>query len=42
MNQVETAACKPNKIYYSFEKNSISQSEKKCLAFRGSLQGSGE
>jgi hypothetical protein len=37
MNQLRSEACKSNKIYYSFEKNSISQSEKKCLAFRGDL-----
>jgi AbrB family looped-hinge helix DNA binding protein len=37
MNQVETAARKPNDMDYFFEKSSISQCEKKCLAFRGSL-----
>ena len=37
MNQVKATACKPNQMDYSFEKNSISQCEKKCLAFRGSL-----
>ena len=38
MNRSETTVCKPNQMDYSFGKNSISQSEKKCLAFRGSLQ----
>jgi len=38
MNRVKATACNPNDMDYSFEKNSISQSEKKCLAFRGSLQ----
>ncbi len=38
MNRVKATACKPNQMDYSFEKNSISQCEKKCLAFRGSLQ----
>ncbi len=38
MNLVKAAACNPNDIDYFFKKNSISQSEKKCLAFRGSLQ----
>jgi hypothetical protein len=38
MNQLRSAACKSNKMYYPFEKNSISRCEKKCLAFRGSLQ----
>jgi len=38
MNRVKAAACNPNDIDYFCEKNSISQSEKKCLAFRGSLQ----
>mgnify|MGYP006886000141 CR=1 FL=1 len=37
MSQVKATACKPNQMDYSFEKNSISQCEKKCLAFRGSL-----
>ncbi len=37
MNRFETAACKSNEMDYSFEKNSISKCEKKCLAFRGSL-----
>jgi len=37
MNRVKATACKPNQMDYSFEKNSISQCEKKCLAFRGSL-----
>ena len=39
MNQVKAPACKPNKMDYSFEKNAISQCEKKCLAVRDSLQG---
>ncbi len=38
MNRITTAACKLNGRHYFYEKNSISQSEKKCLAFRGSLQ----
>jgi len=38
MNRVKAAACNPNDIDYSCEKNSISYCEKKCLAFRGSLQ----
>ena len=37
MNQVKATACKPNQMDYSFEKNSISQCEKKCLAFRGAV-----
>jgi len=37
MNQIKATACKPNQMDYSFEKNSISQCEKKCLAFRGLL-----
>ncbi len=40
MNRVKAAPCNPNDIDYFCEKNSISQSEKKCLAFRGSLQPS--
>jgi len=38
MNQVKATACKPNQMDYSFEKNSISQGDKKCLALRGALQ----
>jgi len=37
MNLVKAAACNPNDIDYFCEKNSISQCEKKCLAFRGDL-----
>jgi len=38
MNWIETAAFKSNDMDYTFGKNSISQNEQKCLAFRGSLQ----
>ncbi len=38
MSQATTAACKLNDRHYFYEKNSISQYKKKCLAFRGSLQ----
>ena len=38
MNRVKATACNPNDMDYFCEKNSISQCEKKCLAFRGSLQ----
>ncbi len=37
MSQATTAACKLNDRHYFYEKNSISQGKKKCLAFRGSL-----
>lgn len=37
MNQLRTAAFKLNDNDNSFEKNSISQGEKKCLAFRGAV-----
>ena len=40
MNWAETAACRLNDMNYILEKNSISQCEKKCLAFRGALHGS--
>jgi hypothetical protein len=38
MNWAATTAFKSNEIDYYFEKNSISQCEKKCLAFLGLLQ----
>ncbi len=38
MNRVKTTACNPNDIDYFCEKNSISQCEKKCLAFMRSVQ----
>jgi hypothetical protein len=38
MNRVETIVYKSNGMDYSFGKYSISQSEKKCLALRGSLR----
>ena len=38
MNRVKATAFNPNDMDYFCEKNSISQCEKKCLAFRGSLQ----
>ncbi len=41
MNQIKATACKPNQMDYSFEKNSISQCEKKCLAFRGLVRSGG-
>jgi len=41
MNPVKAAACNPNDIDYFCEKNSISQCEKKCLAFRGLLHSFG-
>lgn len=37
MNRITTAACKLNDRHYFYEKDSISQGEKKCLAFRCSL-----
>jgi len=37
MNRVKATACNPNDMDYFCEKNSISQSEIECLAFRGSL-----
>jgi radical SAM protein with 4Fe4S-binding SPASM domain len=41
MSRVKATACKPNDMDYFCEKNSISQCEKKCLAFRGSLHYNG-
>jgi len=38
MNRVKATACNPNDIDYFCEKNFISQSEKKCLAFQGMLK----
>jgi len=38
MNRVKATACNPNDMNYFCEKSSISKGEKKCLAFRGSLQ----
>jgi len=40
MNRFETTVCEPDDMDYFFKKNSISQCEKKCLAFRCSLQDS--
>ena len=38
MNRVKNTAFESEDRHYFYEKNSISQREKKCLAFRGSLQ----
>jgi hypothetical protein len=38
MNRVKATVHIPNDMDYFCEKSSISQGEKKCLAFRGSLQ----